>query len=72
MNVKEFTEHLINLIEAGADDEFIYTIGSFEEEGVVTKNEGLVLRLTDGSEYQITVVKSINEIPNTSIPNPFK
>jgi len=58
MNVKEFTEHLINLIEAGADDEFVDSIGSFEDEGIVTKNEGLVLRLTDGTEYQITVVKS--------------
>jgi len=31
---------------------------SFEEEGLLTSDHGLVLRLEDGSEFQITVVKS--------------
>lgn len=33
-------------------------IDSFEEAGLLTKNEGLVVRLRDGSEFQISIVKS--------------
>jgi hypothetical protein len=33
-------------------------IRSFGDAGVLTRNEGLVLRLSDGSEFQITVVQS--------------
>lgn len=33
-------------------------INSFEEAGLLTKNEGLVVYLRDGSEFQITIVKS--------------
>ena len=33
-------------------------INSFEEAGLLTKNEGLVVRLRDGSEFQISIVKS--------------
>lgn len=32
--------------------------GTFSEEGVLTGNKGLVVRLGDGTEFQITVVKS--------------
>jgi len=31
---------------------------TFEEAGLLTSNEGLVARLSDGSEIQITIVKS--------------
>lgn len=31
---------------------------NFGERGVLTRNAGLVLTLADGSEYQITVVRS--------------
>ena len=30
----------------------------FDEAGVLTNNAGLVVRMDDGSEYQITVVRS--------------
>jgi len=33
-------------------------VATFEEDGVLTKNRGLVLRARDGSEYQITIVRS--------------
>ena len=33
-------------------------ISTFKEAGVLTRNEGLVFRLTDGSEFQVTVVKA--------------
>ncbi len=33
-------------------------VRSFEEVGVLTRNAGLVVRLPDGSEFQITIVRS--------------
>jgi hypothetical protein len=33
-------------------------IRSFEEAGLLTANEGLVLRLSDGAEFQVTIVRS--------------
>ena len=33
-------------------------VQTFEEAGVLTYNKGLVLRLPDGSEFQVTIVKS--------------
>ncbi|MCD7811235.1 MAG: hypothetical protein LUG91_05210 [Ruminococcus sp.] len=33
-------------------------VETFEEAGVLTSNRGLVLKLDDGSEYQLTIVKS--------------
>lgn len=46
-------------IEAPAEDDLhaIDTV-SFAEAGVLTNNAGFVLRMSDGTEYQITVVKS--------------
>jgi hypothetical protein len=31
---------------------------SFEEAGVLTSNDGLVVRFPDGAEFQLTVVRS--------------
>jgi len=36
----------------------VRTIDSFEESGLMTRNEGLVVRMMDGSEFQLTVVRS--------------
>lgn len=33
-------------------------IRSYAEAGVLTRDDGLVVRLADGAEYQITIVKS--------------
>jgi len=33
-------------------------VTTFEEEGVLTQNRGLVLRTPDRAEFQITIVKS--------------
>lgn len=33
-------------------------VRSFEEDGVMTYNKGLVVTLPDGSEYQLTIVQS--------------
>ena len=39
-----------------ADERF--TIRSFDDVGVMTMNDGLVIRFKDGSEFQLTVVQS--------------
>jgi len=36
----------------------IDSVRTFEEAGVLTRNAGLVCRLGDGSEFQITIVQS--------------
>ena len=33
-------------------------VRTFEEAGILTDDKGLVLRMKDGSEFQITVVRS--------------
>jgi len=48
-------------VESGLDDGAVLVgadLRSFEEAMVLTNNAGFVLRLTDGSEFQVTVVQS--------------
>ena len=40
------------------DDVAVESATTFEEAGVLTTNKGLVLRMEDGSEYQLTIVRS--------------
>ena len=35
-----------------------FEVATFEEAGLLTRNEGLVLKTEDGREYQITIVQS--------------
>lgn len=41
-----------------AELEDVRTIRSYEEEGVLTNNKGLIIWLKDGSEFQITIIKT--------------
>lgn len=34
------------------------SVSSFEDAGLLTTNEGLVVRMADGAEFQVTVVRS--------------
>lgn len=36
----------------------ISEIESFQQAGVLTRNRGIVARLQDGSEFQVTIVRS--------------
>jgi hypothetical protein len=36
----------------------VTSVRTFEEVSVLTSNDGLVVRMDDGSEFQITVVRS--------------
>lgn len=63
----EFTEETLQnglaaLIRGEADPEEMcwenIRVATFKEDGVMTYNKGLVLRLPDGTEYQLTIVQS--------------
>ena len=36
---------------------------SFEDHGIMTRNRGVVFRMKDGSEFQITIVRSAQANP---------
>ena len=64
MDAKQFVESLWEVL-ASTDDEgndinqqTIRRIDSFEDVGMLTKDPGLVVRMNDGSEFQVTVVQS--------------
>lgn len=46
------------LIERLSDQDDARGITTFEDAGVMTRNKGVVLRMEDGSEFQITIVRS--------------
>ena len=65
--MNEFTDETMQnglraLIEGEYDPEEIclenMRVQTFEEAGVMTYDKGLVIRLPDGSEYQITITQS--------------
>ena len=59
MNEQEFVEYLDEaLLFASEEDGTIIGSATFQDVGMMTMNKGLVVRMSDGSEFQITVVKS--------------
>jgi len=55
MNEKMFEDFMQELL---ADQDEIRSILTFDEAGMLTRNKGLVVRTSDGSEFQITIVQS--------------
>ena len=53
MTIMDIMELMRELLE----DEGL-EVARYEEAGLLTDNEGLVLQAEDGSEYQITIVQS--------------
>ena len=62
IDAQSIADYLVDLIEQDdqpwSDDGDKPTVRSFEDAGVMTRNAGLVLRVPDGQEFQISVVKS--------------
>jgi hypothetical protein len=63
MTAKDFTDRLMELIESNRDfaptlNHKIRRVRTYEEVGVLTRDAGVVVELNDGSEFQITVVRS--------------
>lgn len=55
MSEESFQELLDVLLES---NEEVKSVSSFKDNGVLTSNKGLVVRLKDGTEIQLTIVKS--------------
>jgi len=49
-------------------EEPVASISTYDDAGILTTNEGLVIRLDDGSEFQLTIVQSRQEDPGTREP----
>lgn len=65
MNEQQFQEELKDTLEmldtfAEIDEETITIdkISTFEEAGILTTNTGIVVKLSDNTEFQITIVRS--------------
>ena len=65
MTEKAFAASLASVLngDADIDETFILEDGvreavPYDEAGVLTSNAGLIVRMDDGSEYQVTVVRS--------------
>jgi len=56
MEENNFVEMIQEAIEMYGEQ--VKGIQTFEEAGMLTNNEGVIVRIKDGSEFQITVVKS--------------
>lgn len=64
MNEFDFEQDLQSVLQ-GDDFDCMFSEGgnvksvsTFDEAGVLTRNKGLVVRMGDGSEFQITIVQS--------------
>jgi len=54
MTEQEFAAELTEALEDYDDT----TVRSFAQHGLMTDNTGLVITLADGSEFQVTIVRS--------------
>ena len=44
--------------QALAEQDDVRSVMTYDEAGMLTRNNGLVVRTSDGSEFQITIVQS--------------
>lgn len=59
MNEQQIQEYLAEVLDwAKNEDGSIKSIDTFENLGVMTNNKGLVIRMQDGSKFQIVIIKS--------------
>jgi hypothetical protein len=59
MNERQFNHALLDMIEEADHEPFRGSeVHTFREARIMTTNHGLVVKLADGSEFQITVVAS--------------
>ena len=54
-----FEDYLLDHIQdLDVEGVHVARVYSFEDVGVLTRNRGIVVKMDDGSEYQLTIVKS--------------
>lgn len=56
---QKIQDYLVEILDyASSQDGMVKTIDTFEELDMMTNNKGLVIRMHDGSKFQIVIVKS--------------
>ena len=63
MHEREFAEELMGMLSTSDDGDFlnqetIRRVERFDDVGMLTRDAGLVVTMRDGSEFQVTIVKS--------------
>lgn len=62
MNAEELASTIEDILNDLRPEDLLYgrvkRTDSFERHGVLTTDDGLVVEMTDGSKFQVTVVKS--------------
>ena len=60
MTESEFSELLQEVLYDNLviEDNQLVSAKSFESAGILTSNEGIVVKMIDGSEFQVTIVKA--------------
>jgi hypothetical protein len=58
MNETEMETMLYELLQDQDAAPEVKRVGTFEEDGVLTRNRGVVVRTADGSQFQICIVQS--------------
>jgi len=57
MNTTQIREALVEGLFDQLDDD-ILSVSTFDEAGTLTSDEGVVVKTGDGTEFQITIVRS--------------
>lgn len=58
MNTQDVQDLILDSLFQNCDNDEIKRIRTFQEAGVMTRDQGLVITAPDGSEFQVTIVKS--------------
>ena len=64
-NEEEFESELAEaLLEYAAQQDKDMIVSTFEVNGVLTNNKGLVVQLGNGAEFQVTIIQTMNAKEN--------
>ena len=59
MSTTDLQQYLMEVFDwSSNEDGEITSMETFEERGLMTSNNGIVIKMRDDSEFQITIVKS--------------
>ena len=59
MSEHELANYLIEVLDwSNSEDGAIKDVDTFESAGLLTQNEGLVIKMQDGSNFQLTITKT--------------
>lgn len=59
MSTTDLQQYLMDVFDwSSNEDGEITSMETFEERGLMTSNNGIVIKMRDGSEFQLQIVKS--------------